>query len=161
MTNPDKRSKWNGLLIGSFKRPKKWRLEKPLTYTSSLTKEQMELFSSCKVDVKMYKTGKILVPLGYVTDMASVPRACWAFIAPFDVARPAVIHDILYEKINAVRETVTPSTFEKLRKIADDVFFEAMGDTEPKVASWKNYSAYYAVRVFGRFAIKSSAPRTW
>lgn len=155
------KSKWNGLLIGAFKRPKKWRLEKPLSYTSSLNNEQIDLLSSCGVDLNVTSTGKITVPLGYVTDMASVPRACWAFIAPFDVARPAVVHDILYERINAVRFHVTNKQFKVLRKLADDVFLEAMDATDPKVASWKKYSAYYAVRMFGWMAIKSSAPRTW
>lgn len=159
MTDP--KTKWNGLLIGSFKRPKKWRLEKPLTYTSGLTDEQITLLSESGVDVRITSKGKITVPLGYVTDMASVPRACWAFIAPFDVARPAVVHDILYERINAVRFTTTNANFKVLRKIADDVFLEAMDATDPKVASWKKYSAYYAVRMFGWMAIKSSAPRTW
>ena len=35
--------------------------------------------------------------------MASVPRACWMFIAPFDVARAAVIHDLLYKTIRQFR----------------------------------------------------------
>ena len=157
MTN----NRWNGLLIGSFKRPKKWRLEKPLTFQSNLCAEEIAFIKECGVKVRINSTGKITVPLGYVTDMASVPRACWAFIAPFDVARPAVVHDVLYERINAVRDKVTSSQFKKLRAIADQVFFDAMGQTEPVVASWKKYSAYWAVRAFGWNAIKSSAPRTW
>lgn len=157
----DQKSRWNGLMSSAFKRPRKWRLEKPLTYKSNLTEEQIALLKECNIDVRISKDGKIFVPLGYVTDMASVPRACWAFIAPFDVARPAVVHDIFYEKINAVRGSVAPSDFEKLRKIADDIFLEAMAFTEPSVASWKKYAAYYAVRAFGRFAIKNSAPRVW
>ena len=93
--------------------------------------------------------------------MASVPRACWAFVAPFDVARPAVVHDLFYEKVNALRGSVAPSDFKKLRKIGDDVFLEAMCHTEPPVKAWKKYSVYYAVRAFGWQAIKSSAKRTW
>lgn len=161
MPNPDKRSKWNGLLIGSFQRPKKWRLEKPLTFDAELSEDTIAFLKECKVDVRISKAGKVSVPLGYVTDLASVPRACWVFIAPFDVARPAVIHDILYEKINAVRDAISPADLEKCRKIADDIFLQGMNATEPLVASWKKYSAYYAVRLFGRFAIKNSAPRTF
>ena len=32
---------------------------------------------------------------GYDTDLASIPRAGWALVAPWDVARAAIIHDIL------------------------------------------------------------------
>jgi len=154
--------KWNGLLVGAFKRPNKWRLEKPLTFhAAALLDSEIAKLKECKVDIKITSSGKITVPLGYVTDLASVPRACWAFIAPFDVARPAVIHDIMYERINARRGEISASDLEACRKIADCVFLQAMGETEPLVASWKKYAAYYAVRLFGRFAIKSSAPRTW
>ena len=44
-------------------------------------------------------------------------------------------------------------------KIADDIFLEGMHVCEPAVSSWKKYACYYAVRVFGRFAIKNSQPR--
>ena len=155
------KSKWNDLLYGKFKRPKNWMLEKDLSFSSDLTKEDIKKFKDAKVDVKITATGKITVPEGYITDLASVPRACWAFIAPFDVARPAVIHDILYERINARRPFLTKKEFAEMRKLADNVFLQGMNATEPLVASWKKYSAYYAVRLFGPLAIKSSAPRTW
>ena len=155
------KSKWNDLLYGKFKRPKKWMLEKDLSFSSDLTKEDIKKFKDAKVDVKITATGKITVPEGYITDLASVPRACWAFIAPFDVARPAVIHDILYERINARRPFLTKKEFAEMRKLADNVFLQGMNATEPLVAYWKKYRADYAVRLFGRFAIKSSAPRTW
>ncbi len=45
------------------------------------------------------------------------------------------------------------------RKIADDIFLEGMESAEPPVSKWKIKSAYYAVRMFGRWAINSSAPR--
>ena len=141
------KSKWNDLLYGKFKRPKKWMLEKDLSFSSDLTKEDIKKFKDAKVDVKITATGKITVPEGYITDLASVPRACWAFIAPFDVARPAVIHDILYERINARRPFLTKKEFAEMRKLADNVFLQGMNATEPLVASWKKYSAYYAVRL--------------
>ena len=136
------KSKWNDLLYGKFKRPKKWMLEKDLSFSSDLTKEDIKKFKDAKVDVKITATGKITVPEGYITDLASVPRACWAFIAPFDVARPAVIHDILYERINARRPFLTKKEFAEMRKLADNVFLQGMNATEPLVASWKKYRCY-------------------
>ena len=136
------KSKWNDLLYGKFKRPKKWMLEKDLSFSSDLTKEDIKKFKDAKVDVKITATGKITVPEGYITDLASVPRACWAFIAPFDVARPAVIHDILYERINARRPFLTKKEFAEMRKLADNVFLQGMNATDPLVESWKKYSDY-------------------
>ena len=94
--------------------------------------------------------------------MASVPRVCWSFIAPFDVARAAVVHDIMYEKINgAFKKGIIESKKEReiYRKIADSMFLEGMMSAEPEVSKWKIWSAYYSVRMFGRWAINSSAPR--
>ena len=94
--------------------------------------------------------------------MASVPRICWSFIAPFDVARAAVVHDIMYEKINgAFKKGIIESKKEReiYRKIADNMFLEGMISAEPEVPKWKIWSAYYSVRMFGRWAINSSAPR--
>ena len=64
-------------------------------------KTQADMLRDCGVKVRNdNKTEQyvVTIPKGYVTDMASVPRAIWAFIAPFDVARAAVVHDIMYEK---------------------------------------------------------------
>jgi len=102
--------------------------------------------------------------------MASVPRACWAFIAPFDVARAAVIHDLLYKNIRQFRwyEQLTDSKghwpawretkleldhIKQAKAIADKIFLCAMNDSEPKVASYKKNPAYWAVKVFGNSSI--------
>ena len=107
-------------------------------------------------------TNTITVPKGYITDLASVPRICWSFIAPFDVARAAVVHDIMYEKINgALKKGIIESKKERecYRWIADRMFLEGMLSAEQEVPKWKIWSAYYSVRMFGRWAINSSAPR--
>ena len=155
-----KKSKFNGLMSSQFKRPNKWKLTKSLTFKTDLFENEIALFKKHKVDLKWNKD-TLTVPKGYITDMASVPRAAWAFIAPFDVARAAICHDVMYEKLNAVRKKVKKTEFATMRAIADTVFLHGMEAAEPKVASWKKWSAYYAVRLFGRFAIKSSAKRKW
>lgn len=155
-----KKSKFNGLMSSQFKRPNKWKLTKSLTFKTDLFENEIALFKKHKVDLKWNKD-TLTVPKGYITDMASVPRAAWAFIAPFDVARAAICHDVMYEKLNAVRKKVKKTEFATMRAIADTVFLHGMEAAEPKVASWKKWSAYYAVRMFGRFAIKSSAKRKW
>ena len=53
----------------------------------------------------------------------------------------------------------TKKARELYRSIADKIFLQGMQYAEPSVPKWKIKSAYYAVRLFGRWAINSSAPR--
>lgn len=161
---------FSGLLDATFLPPRNWTLNEHLTYDcDTLTEKDVKMLRDCTVSIT--DTGKITVPAGYITDLASVPRAAWAFISPFDVARSAVIHDMLYEYINTQLNTVNNSAAaesgpatkkerEEYRAIADHVFKVAMKNSEPSVPAWKIYLAYWAVRMFGRWAINNSAPRT-
>ena len=167
-------AKFDSLMKATFNPPRNWTLLEDLKfYSNELTEKDAEMLRWCGVKVRNSTKTKqyiVTIPKGYVTDMASVPRGCWAFIAPFDVARAAVVHDILYEKINtqykAVNESAaaedgpaTKKEREAYREIADHVFLEGMDASEPPVPSWKKYAAYWAVRMFGRWAINSSAKR--
>ena len=122
------------------------------------------------VGIKITKTGKVTVPKGFETDMASVPRACWMFIAPFDVARAAVIHDLLYKNIRqhrwyaqlkdgsghwpAWRETkLELDVIREAKAAADKIFLCAMDDSTPEIPVHKKNPAYWAVRVFGNSSI--------
>ena len=99
---------FSGLLDATFLPPRNWTLNEHLTYDcDTLTEKDVKMLRDCTVSIT--DTGKITVPAGYITDLASVPRAAWAFISPFDVARSAVIHDMLYEYINTQFKTVNNS----------------------------------------------------
>ena len=153
--------KFHNLLDAKFNPPRNWTLDTPLKFDSdTLSDEGRDLLKYC--GVRVTNKNVVSVPKGYITDLASVPRFCWAFIAPFDVARAAVVHDILYEKINTAykgEKILTKHDREKYRKVADDLFKEGMESAVPPVPKWKIWAAYNAVRVFGRWAINSSAPR--
>ena len=153
--------KFHNLLDAKFNPPRNWTLDTPLKFDSdTLSDEGRDLLKYC--GVRVTNKNVVSVPKGYITDLASVPRFCWAFIAPFDVARAAVVHDILYEKINTAykgEKILTKHDRERYRKVADDVFKEGMESAGPPVPKWKIWAAYNAVRVFGRWAINSSAPR--
>ncbi len=153
--------KFHNLLDAKFNPPRNWTLDTPLKFDSdTLSDEGRRMLKECGIQVT--KKNVITVPAGYITDLASVPRFCWMFIAPFDVARAAVVHDIMYEKINMAFKNgiiTSKSEREKYRKVADDTFKEGMESATPEVPIWKIWSAYNAVRVFGRWAINSSAPR--
>tara|TARA_Y100000590_G_scaffold16744_1_gene20098 strand:+ start:3091 stop:3573 length:483 start_codon:yes stop_codon:yes gene_type:complete len=153
-------SRFNGLLDAIFLPPRNWVLNNALKFVADLNEVEISKLARCGVAVK--DNGEVTVPAGYITDLASVPRIAWAVIAPFDVARAAVVHDILYEKINGAFKEGTiksKSEREEYRAIADNIFRQGMEYAEPSVSKFKILSAYYAVRMFGRWAINSSAPR--
>ncbi len=142
--------KFNNKISAEFHPPRKWVLERSLTYTNpDINEDALE-----RVGVKVVGS-KITVKKDFVTDLASVPRVCWAFIAPWDVARAAIVHDLLYKRIRQYRGDGgnDKKVIKEAKKAADDVFHMAMKDADPSVAKWKIASAYYSVRLFGRWSI--------
>ena len=148
--------RFNNKIAAEFNPPRKWVLSRALIYTNPDIDED----ALNRVGVKI-KGCKIIVKKDFVTDLASVPRICWAFIAPWDVARAAIIHDLLYKKIRVYRRecsktlinSADPKVISAAKKAADDVFHMAMKDAEPSVAGWKIAAAYYSVKMFGRWSI--------
>ena len=145
---------FNNKIEAEFDPPRKWILSRALTYTNpDIDEDALE-----NVGVKVVGS-KITVKKDFVTDLASVPRMCWAFIAAWDVARAAIIHDLLYKRIRQHRKAHSKSLGEdmevvnKAKKASDDVFHMAMKDADPPVAGWKIAAAYYSVRMFGRWSI--------
>ena len=146
--------------MAEFNPPRKWVLGRDLSYTThDLTVDEVNALKGVGVKVKRdtNKTETITVPTGFVTDLASVPRAMWWAIAPFDVARAAIIHDILYKSIRQYRHKMQDKQDNALvkaaKKASDKVFLLAMNDAEPSVPKWKKYSAWKAVDLFGNGSI--------
>jgi len=157
---------FNAKITATFDPPRKWIMKKDLLYTCTdlLNDEAVALAG---IGVQLENNNKIRVKEDFVTDLASVPRICWNLIAPWDVARAAIIHDLLYKRIrqyrwNAETELGAGGTIlgedkslvKTAKKAADKVFLCGMKDAEPSVPKWKIYSAYYAVVLFGRWSIK-------
>ena len=152
--------KFNNKIMAEFNPPRKWVLGRDLSYTTSdLSVEDIKSLQAVGVKVKREtnKTETITVPKGFVTDLASVPRAMWAFIAPFDVARAAIVHDLLYKTIRQYRWKMKDKEDQELIKKAkiasDKVFLLGMHDAEPKIPGWKSYSSWKAVDLFGNGSI--------
>jgi len=79
---------------------------------------------------------QICVPIGFKTDLASVPRLFWALIPPHGrYIRAAIIHDYLY-----IHKPVS-------RSIADRIFLDLM--RRDGVPRWKRWIMYSAVRLGG------------
>lgn len=81
----------------------------------------------------------IVIPAGFVTDGASVPRLFWNIIPPWgQYGRAAVVHDYLYRWQRTTRED------------ADDTLLEAMWVCRCRV--WQQMAIWIAVRLFGDVA---------
>ena len=147
-------SKFNGLLDAKFHPPRTWVLDTALKYDDDYLTEQ-QIADLLAVGAPITKKGVVTAPKGLKTDMASVPRFMWWLIAPFDVARAAVIHDVLYAKIRNFRyHGGDDKTAFAAKKAADLVFKHAMDDAEPPVPAWKKWNCYQAVNLFGASSIK-------
>jgi hypothetical protein len=142
---------FDGKINAEFTPPKTWVLNKSLSFISNkLTSKQIRCLEVVGANINNL-TGKITCEKGMKTDLASVPRICWAFIAPWDVARGAVIHDHLYASLRKYYHgnNFHKPTWKKTRAISDKVFLLGMNSAEPPVPKWKKYAAYYSVRLCG------------
>ena len=152
---------FNDKILAEFQPPKKWKLGRDLVYTTSdLYANEVKALKDVGVAVvrDTNKTETITVPTGFITDLASTPRLLWNVIAPFDVARAAIVHDLLYKSIRQYRWKKGALDEDKeliknAKKASDKVFLLAMKDASPRVSGWKIYSAWKAVDLFGRWSI--------
>lgn len=77
-----------------------------------------------------------LIPEGFRSDLGSIKRIFWIFIAPFELGIDSVlVHDFLYRNSIGTRAW------------ADWVFLYLM--QQNKISWWRRTTAYYAVRTFG------------
>ena len=93
----------------------------------------------------------IIVPAGFITDYASIPRFLWSWLPSWGPYGPAaVVHDYLYRRRAAITvpNPNTPSQkIKNSRKIADDIFYLAMRHCG---VGWiKRQVIYWAVRLCG------------
>jgi len=111
-TNLDVRSK------GEF-----WKLLSPLIFESE-------------------EFGEIVVPKGFLTNFASVPRIPVVYALFGNTSHSsATLHDFLYSKDT-----------DFTRKTADGIFIEAMRSR--KQPKWRRVPMYWAVRLFGKWHYK-------
>lgn len=86
------------------------------------------------------ENGKIVVPVGYHTNFASVPRIPLIFTIFGGRANiPAILHDYLYEYEPHIN-----------KETADKIFLAAMKSEDDPSWAWQRRMMYLAVRLFGR-----------
>jgi hypothetical protein len=100
------------------------------------------------LDEVRYRIGNtndiIVVPAGFVTDFASVPRSFWAVYSPFGQYQwAAVVHDYLYWTQQCSREQA-----DRLMRLAMD---------ESGVTPWTREAIYRSVRLGGQSAWDDNA----
>ena len=98
--------------------PYSYKLVKPISYTTNKGKEW-------------------IVPIGFLTDGASIPKIAWSIVgSPLTgrYTKAAVVHDQFYALVNVKRS------------YADKIFLEAM--KELKVGWLKRKTMYWAVRLY-------------
>ena len=100
----------------------------------------------------------IVVPAGFVSDGASIPRIFWSIIGgPWGrYGKAAVLHDWLYfeQEYSFINDRILVRQFVS-RKLADTIFMEAMMQLE--VAAWRIELMYWAVRLCGWLAWRKNA----
>lgn len=83
-------------------------------------------------------TARYSVPIGFVTDLTSVPRVLWALLPPHGrYAKAAILHDYLLTKVRAG---------ELSRPTADAIFYQAMKVLA--VPTWQAWLMYRAVSLY-------------
>ena len=104
-----------------------------------LVAEDYEVYVECK-DYK----GKIIVPAGFRTDLASVPKALWSIIPNSGKHTfAAVAHDYLY----ANNRKSSNGIFDFSRANCDEIFYNKMRHYQ--VGKLKARTMWLAVRTFG------------
>lgn len=93
--------------------------------------------------------GLVIIPKGFKTDLASIPKIFWSIISPLEAHFPAaVLHDYFYRvplarKIGGIILS---------REQVDNVFLEEMFDL--KISWCKRKVMYYVVRFGGNSSWK-------
>ena len=155
--------KWNNWLQADFVGPREWVLTEPLKFEIDKFRipDMVHALSDwSRMELQLDETPDtilITAPVGYHTDLASIARPIWGIISPWDVARGAVIHDMLYGAIRNAKDTLTKEEIKQLRKQADVIFKLGMKAADPHIPNWKIASCYYSVRGFGWTSINKKA----
>jgi len=96
-------------------------------------------YKTCKPVRVTIDDKKYIIPEGFKTDLASIPRPLWSIIAPqySGFVAPAILHDYLYLCNNHMS-----------RQFADEVLYSAL--IAENVSPYTAYKFYLAVRIFGK-----------
>lgn len=93
----------------------------------------------------------IVLPAGLRSDLASIPRALWALLAPFELSLAApLVHDAIYRGQGMLPAGCCQPFHRYTRAEADALFHDIMH--REGVSWWRRRAAYAAVRSWGWLA---------
>ena len=98
---------WHNLLTANFIGNRHWVLTKPLTYEipNFIGMNSLKTWQGIVPTIQINNQRLLItVPKGFNTDLASIARPMWSIISPWDVARAAVVHDMLYGYIRSNKD---------------------------------------------------------
>ncbi len=112
-------------------------LDVTILQTPSIAPFKKKVFEIDRPLIFLVGTEKFIVPHGFQTDLASIPRIAYVITNPINIKyiNPAIAHDFLY----------TCSI--KSRAFSDDVFYNLM--IQNKVNHLTAYLMWSSVRLFG------------
>ncbi|MGH8727939.1 MAG: DUF1353 domain-containing protein [Burkholderiales bacterium] len=117
----------------------------PVKVTYHTGEREWELVETYRFSIELLTFN---LPQGFRFDLASIPRAVWPVIAPFDLSLVAPLtHDFIYRYAGRLPENSVIPDHTFTRKEADDLFSELM--RIEGVWWWRRSLAYAAVRAFG------------
>ena len=143
---------WHNLLTANFIGNRHWVLTKPLTYEipNFIGMNSLKTWQSIVPTIQVNNQRLLItVPKGFNTDLASIARPMWSIISPWDIARAAVVHDMLYGYLRSNKDKFSKRRINMLRHHADDIFRQGMRDADPEIPKWKIQICYYFVRSLG------------
>jgi hypothetical protein len=110
-------------------------------------------------DLRVYSMGyTLVVPQGFITDLASVPRPLWPIIAPFELGLAGpIVHDWIYRHGGAIRgwsqDRPQAGRFVFTRGEADGFLKDIM--QQDGIPSWRVNAGYAGVRLGGHWSWKT------
>lgn len=129
-------------------------------FTTSIKVEILDKGKNFKnlVEFEYYRENneneKIVVPAGFITNFASIPRVFWSIYPPlgygkgFNYGKSAMLHDYLYSSF-----AKKPSGERYTRKEADDIFLESM--LAVGVYKFNARLFWLMVRAFGKLSYEN------
>ena len=137
---------WETVRIGVRPTVSLFRIEKEIRFNSTIA------------------GGDIVVPVGFLTDLASIPRAGWSIFADPDAPildLGSIVHDWLYSHVGVI-PVATPGVFgyhvvTLTRDQCDRVLaYEAMPECGSK--AWQQFVVYYVLKFFGKGSFNTNPP---
>ena len=107
-------------------------------HSMCITPYKNSKFKTCQSHVVLINDKPVIIPQGFTTDLASIPRILWPIVSPLrsSTVTPSILHDWLYYNPDG-----------RSRQIVDDIYYASL--LANGLSKGSAYRYYAAVRLFG------------